>query len=294
MGGGSAQTGAMSLRSSAAGLELHELDVPDRGLMPFAAGSFDAIGPLSRADFPHRHAFYELVYVTAGSGAHVIDLVEHRIVPPALYAVLPGQVHHWCGARELDGWVLLFNEDFLHRHPEDLGLLRTLAGASGFRPDRRGDAEIGGLLRELTAEHEAGLDGGLGVLQALLHVLLVRALRSVGGGGPRAVAGHPLAERFTRMIADGARTDRSVLALARELGVSAGYLHEVVKEATGRTPARLVREQQTLEAKRLLATTDLTVRQVAAAAGFSDPAYFCRFFRREVGRTPGEFRESAS
>ncbi|MEU5383267.1 helix-turn-helix domain-containing protein [Kitasatospora cineracea] len=281
----------------ATGLELHDLDVPDPGLLPFAAGSFDAIGPLSRADFPHRHSFYELVYVTAGSGTHVIDLVEHRIQPPTLYAVLPGQVHRWRGAGRLDGWVLLFNEDFLHRHPEDLALLRLLATGPALRPDRREHREIAGMLRELVAEHEGGLDGALGVLQALLHVLLVRALRVARGcdapAAPRA-AGHPLADRFVRMITDADRTDRSVLALARELGVSAGYLHEVVKEATGRTPARLVREQQTLEAKRLLTTTDMTIRQVSAAAGFSDPAYFCRFFRREVGRTPGEFREKAS
>ncbi|WP_282203199.1 helix-turn-helix domain-containing protein [Kitasatospora fiedleri] len=281
----------------ASGLELHDLDVPDPGLLPFAAGSFDAVGPLSRADFPHRHSFYELVYVTAGGGTHVIDLVEHRVQPPALYAVLPGQVHRWSGAGRLDGWVLLFNEDFLHRHPEDLALLRALASGPGVRPEGREHREILGLLRELTEEHEAGLDGAVGVLQALLHVLLVRALRVARGGGGAAVpraAGHPLVARFTRMIAGAERADRSVLAIARELGVSTGYLHEVVKEATGRTPARLVREQQTLEAKHLLTTTDMTVRQVSAAAGFSDPAYFCRFFRREVGHTPGEFREQAS
>ncbi|MFD8598575.1 helix-turn-helix domain-containing protein [Kitasatospora sp. NPDC059646] len=288
----------MTLRPPA-GLELHDLEVPDPGLLPFAAGSFDSIGPLSRADFPHRHSFYELVYVTKGSGTHVVDLAEYRIEPPVLYVVLPGQVHHWKRARHLDGWVLLFNEDFLHRHPEDLTLLRTLAGATASRPSHHGHGELLRLLRELTAEYRAGLDGGLGVLQALLHVLLVRALRVArergpadGTAAPRAPV-HPLADRFTRLIAEPDRTDRSVLALARELGVSAGYLHEVVKEATGRTPARLIREQQTLEAKRLLATTDMTVRQVALAAGFSDPAYFCRFFRREVGRTPGEFRERA-
>ena len=53
------------------GLDLHELEVPEVAVLPFAVGSFQRIGPLSLADFPHRHTFYEIVLVTAGRGRHV-------------------------------------------------------------------------------------------------------------------------------------------------------------------------------------------------------------------------------
>jgi AraC-like DNA-binding protein len=43
-----------------------------------------------------------------------------------------------------------------------------------------------------------------------------------------------------------------------------------------------------------LAHTELSVRQVAARTGFPDPAYFSRFFRRETGTTPGDFRKHHS
>jgi AraC-like DNA-binding protein len=82
----------------------------------------------------------------------------------------------------------------------------------------------------------------------------------------------------------------SVRGCAASVGVSVGYLNEAVKRATGFTPGHLVRQAQAREAKRLLAATDLTVRQVARLAGFSDPAYFGRFFRRETGSSPGDFR----
>ncbi len=74
----------------------------------------------------------------------MVDLAEYRIEPPVLYVVLPGQVHHWERARQLDGWVLLFNEDFLHRHPEDLTLLRTLAGPPRPGPRITGTANWSG------------------------------------------------------------------------------------------------------------------------------------------------------
>jgi AraC-like DNA-binding protein len=45
------------------------------------------------------------------------------------------------------------------------------------------------------------------------------------------------------------------------------------------------------EAKALLSHTDLTVNEIAARVGILDPSYFSRFFRKQVGLTPIDFRE---
>jgi AraC-like DNA-binding protein len=50
----------------------------------------------------------------------------------------------------------------------------------------------------------------------------------------------------------------------------------------------------TLEARRLLAHSDLTAAQVGFQFGFEDPAYFARFFRREAGEAPTRFRAHPS
>jgi AraC-like DNA-binding protein len=56
----------------------------------------------------------------------------------------------------------------------------------------------------------------------------------------------------------------------------------------------VVRQRLTLEAKRLLAHSDLTAAQIAFGLGFEDPAYFARFFRREAGLPPTAFRARAT
>lgn len=275
-------------------VELHRLCVPDPQAPPVAIGSFDTIGPLSRAAFPHRHTFYELVLVTDGVGSHFIDFVGHRLGPPQLGFITPGQVHYWHEAVGLQGVVLLFTDAFLLAHPGDRDLWHLLARRPWRSLTGAGAAEFGALLTAMRQEYRQQ-DKNFGtVLQAYLHLLLLCAGRLPGGESPpgptdRAAA---VTGEFTRLVAASARTDCAVSGYADRLGVSIGYLSEVVKQVTGNTPGQLIRAARVLEARRFLGGTDLTVSQVARELGFADPAYFCRFFRRETGTTPGDYRRS--
>ncbi len=50
-------------------------------------------------------------------------------------------------------------------------------------------------------------------------------------------------------------------------------------------------EQRLNHAVSLLTTTDLPVAVIAENAGFADPSYFARFFRKSAGLTPSEYRK---
>ncbi|MET9296138.1 helix-turn-helix domain-containing protein [Streptomyces sp. NPDC003077] len=275
---------------------MHRLDVPAPHALPFAIGSFDTIGPLSRAGFPHRHTFYEIVYVTGGEGTHVIDLARWPLRPPHLSVIAPGQVHYWDRVRELHGWVILFTADFLLAHPSDREALATLSERPWMSLDPQEAARCTALVGDMMREFAERSEGFGSVLQAYLHILLTRALRLPGGRRPEAAPSRAemVAQEFVRLLARPGAAGRTARSYAEELGVSVGYLTESVKRGTGRTPGRLIRHAQTIEAKRLLTSTRLTVAQVARRSGFSDPAYFCRFFRRETGLSPGDFRRAAA
>lgn len=265
-------------------LPLHRLCVPDLDV-PVAVGTFDSIGPLARADHPHRHTFYEVMLITGGEGAHVIDFAGHRLRPPHLGFISPGQVHHW-QASGLDGRILLFTDAFLLDHPADRDLWRGLPSWLRLSPQEA--KAFSAIMTQMEEEHRRREADFLSVLQAYLHVFLVRAGRVPGkacvpGKADRATV---VVREFTRMLGTAA----SVSGYAARLGVSVGYLTEVVKTVTGRTPGQLIREERVLEARRLLGGTDMSVGQVSRSLGFADPAYFCRFFRRETGVSPGDYR----
>ncbi|GAA4601221.1 AraC-like DNA-binding protein [Actinoplanes octamycinicus] len=272
-------------------LPRHDLEVPQPDTFPFAMGTFDRIGPLSRAEFAHRHTFYEIDFVTGGRGSHVIDLDERPLRPPQLCLIAPGQVHRWRQRSPVQGHVILFTDDFLLAHPGDRAALQSLAR----RPARRLAAPDAGRIRALVAsmdrEYRHRDPGFATVLQAYLRVLVVEMgrlhrERPAGGSGPAGA----VVLQFQELLADEAFGEWAVAAYAARLGVSASTLNEAVRQALGRSPGQVIRHRRVLEAKRLLAATDLSVAQVARRLGFADAAYFCRYFRREAGVTPGGFR----
>ena len=80
---------------------------------------------------------------------------------------------------------------------------------------------------------------------------------------------------------------------AGSLRVSVRYLQKVVKEITGRTVYSYISERLRIHARRLLASSDMTIEQIAFALHFSSPSAFGKFFKTNCGMSPKQFREQA-
>jgi len=87
-----------------------------------------------------------------------------------------------------------------------------------------------------------------------------------------------------------AETTLHVGAVAQDLGVSTEHLCRVVKRHTGLTFVTLVRRARVRAACRLLQTTALSMKEIAARAGFSSASRFDRDFKTVCGVSPSEYR----
>lgn len=81
--------------------------------------------------------------------------------------------------------------------------------------------------------------------------------------------------------------------LARHVGVSAGHLSQLLKERTGRSFVEMLRDVRVQAAADLLAQSDRTLADIAAACGFCDQSYMTHVFRSARGMTPKQFRDQA-
>jgi AraC family transcriptional activator of pobA len=87
------------------------------------------------------------------------------------------------------------------------------------------------------------------------------------------------------------RTERLLGFYADKLGMTVDRLNDHVKRATGVTAGHLVRQRLLTEAKRQLVFTQQPIQEIAEELAFADASHFARFFRKQTGTTPHEFRD---
>jgi AraC family transcriptional activator of pobA len=80
---------------------------------PFVMTRFEFMNELAQADYPHRHDYYEVLYICDGEGTHIIDFEPHPIQSPVFYFLSKDQVHFWQLKKPLKGYALLFPEAFI-------------------------------------------------------------------------------------------------------------------------------------------------------------------------------------
>ncbi len=85
--------------------------------------------------------------------------------------------------------------------------------------------------------------------------------------------------------------DISINELAKEAFISHTSFINAFKKITGYSPKHYLLMCRLAEAKSLLSSTSLTISDIAFKIGFKDSNSFIRFFRQELGLTPGEYRK---
>jgi AraC-like DNA-binding protein/PAS domain-containing protein len=103
----------------------------------------------------------------------------------------------------------------------------------------------------------------------------------------------PSALRRVREYVDSHLSERvDLAALAAIAGLSVFHFAREFKQSAGVTPHSYLVQKRVERAQAMLARTDLSLSEIALAAGFSDQSHLARHFQQMLGTTPGEFRWS--
>lgn len=247
----------------------------------------------------HRYGFHTLLCVTHGECTQLVDFKAIACAPGSLLIVRPGQAHSYGGKDDWDGWNVIFRQEFVLPAATTPGDLK-LAFDLGTLPDHvllDGDdlkrlTDVIAQMREDTLML-APQEDVHALLRHQLHALLTRLSILHGRTQVRDVAVSAALRRFHRfqqLVEDRHAQWHQVADYADRLGCTEKSLARAVRSALGTTAKTFIAARINLEAKRLLVHTSMPVAAIAEKLGFDEATNFNKFFRREVGCTPSDFR----
>lgn len=244
---------------------------------------------------PHTHAnLCHVFHIDHGGGEMRADEKVIAFHAPCVLVVPSSVVHGFAYEKETRGSVLTISDAYLRelvcREAEIGQVFAAAAGAPAIEERLFSD-----LLARLSRELAWTAIGHAAAVEALLLTLLIEIRRLVhheaDAARGRANGGRAaLVAQFRELIEAQYRSGEGVEAYADALSVTPKRLRTACLSAAGAPPLRLIQDRVTLEAKRALLYSNMTVAEVAYHLGFDDPAYFSRFFAKQAGRSPRVFR----
>jgi AraC-like DNA-binding protein len=248
---------------------------------------------------PHRHSFYHLVFFIKGKGSHSIDFEKFTVRPFQIYFMIPGQVHSWHFEGEVEGYIVHFNENLFTSFMQNGHYLEQFHFFRGNAEDGvcqlpvSEQDKVVHLFESLLAEVKDKKEHGLDMIRLRLLELFITVERSCLSkkGRNKPPQKYLLLRNFQQLIDKHFRTMKLPKEYAGMLYVTPNHLNALCQDLLGKTAGDLIRDRVLLEAKRLLTNAAMTVTEIAYDLNFQDNSYFNRFFKRNVGLTPEEFRK---
>ena len=242
----------------------------------------------------HIDDCYTMILVTKGCGSADIDFHTVPMSQGQLGIIAPGQIHSNINIKECELWMLrmspeMMDDDYRYQLDE-----YAMTGNPVMLPEETIVLLCEAL--EFLSKLMASMNDRQpmkSVLFNMLNVVLgIITPRILNGQAKSPLRSTEITVKFKQMLPKFVRRQKKPSFYANELCISEVYLNEVVKKTTGMTPSGWINVAILLEAKRMIRTTTLTVKEIAHNLGFEDHAYFSRLFKKNTNMTPLEFRNT--
>jgi AraC-like DNA-binding protein len=241
--------------------------------------------------------------LSKGSGFHVIDGNKYEIEPPCVFFMSPGQAHKIEFSNDFEGFIFIFTPEFYLINQTNQNRLIEFPFFFTIRQDNPplnliDENEVvflESLFKKGISEINKGETYSVELLRSVLDLILTSCStlyktdeKMLGKG-----KGHIVVKRFFQLVEENYSKNWPVAGYADQLAITANHLTQTVSQLTGKTSSQIIKSKQILEIKRLLVHTNLSASEIANRLNFHDQSYFTKFFKRETGISPLQYRGKA-
>lgn len=248
---------------------------------------------------PHSHNFYLCVFFTEGSGIHEIDFNSYEINPGKIFFLKPGQTHFWKFDTKPEGFIFFHSKEFYEMHYVMHRLSTFPFYYSYQNPPVLGipqnDQEVESKYQNLLIEYADSKPFKELKMVNIINDIYITLTRKYTSDVDLTSYSHSsylkILEKLENSIDKYYDTQKLPKYYANKLNITTKHLNRVAKETVNKTTNQLISERVILEAKRLIVHSNSSLLTIAETLGFTDYAYFSRYFKTKTGVTPIEFRK---
>ncbi|NIF04618.1 helix-turn-helix domain-containing protein [Chryseobacterium sp. Tr-659] len=244
----------------------------------------------------HRDSHYIFTCLEDGHVKMMVDFKTFEAQGSTIFCLLPGQVHQGLLMKDVSGWFVAIKAELV---PDTVRSVfeESLAEIQPISIDKNQIKKLSTTANALHASYNDEMLStreGFLVIQSLLNAFVgmfafiyTQENKPEISGESRALQ---LSRAFRILVRKEFKTMKSPSEYAERLHITRGYLTEIIREATGKPAQYWIHQEILTESKRLLAFTNLSVKEVAYELGYTDHAYFSRLFSKLEDQSPSEFR----
>lgn len=239
-----------------------------------------------------------LLWFSTDNNVLLIDAVEYTFRKNQIICITE---FHKVKPVHIQGLQLLrFNRPFycITNHDSEVGCKGILFFGSSNLPIihlTEKDAEIlGTVWKMLCIEMDSRDNLQLEMLQMMLKRILIlctRVYKTQENFDQLDLSNDTIVRAFNFLVEQHFREKHTVSEYAELLNKSPKTLANLFKKINHKTPLQLIKNRRMLEARRLLSYTNEPISEIGYQIGFNDIQSFSRFFKKNEGSSPSEFRE---
>ena len=249
----------------------------------------------------HLVKFYIILFVYEGAGRHTIDFIDYEYEQGTVLLVRKDQIHKFFRSTDVKGYLLVFAEEFIISHLNRMEALRSINlfnDSLGFPKiefkDKEDFNDFLVLIKHLELEYNIKDTFSIGITRSVLHIVITKLFRI------KAKQGHFVERKkymnqfleFQKLVEEDCFKSKKVKYYAEKMAVSTKTLNNIVNNVINGTAKSFIDERTIMQIKRLLISTDQSIKEIAYITGFSDPTNFFKYFKKFTGQSPEVFRQT--
>ena len=249
----------------------------------------------------HRVGFYQVLWFKGGTSIHMVDFNPIEVSPNTILFLDKDVINSFDNSKKFDCKAIIFTDGFFCKSYTDTKFLKStilfndLFSLSKIQLTKQQADVFDALLNSMADELLNAKDNFQSdVLKNLLHNFLLlseRERRQQGFTEIKKGVDFDLVILLKDLLEASFPSQKQVKYYTGEMLVTEKRLNQATTKVLGKTPKEIIDDRIMLEAKRILAHTTDTVKEIGYSLGFEEPTNFIKYFRKHSRCTPIEFRE---